>query len=269
VTDSLSPPGQSSGDPLAEARADIDGIDLALLGLIARRGRAADVIAAAKAAEASPLRPGREVALMRRILSSAAPDVDPETLVWVWRGLIGANVRRQRSLEVIAAGGLDAVRHMELARQHFGPLLKVSRESDVRAALSRVAADVVAVTPWPGASGPGMWWPALTETRFQGISIVACLPMRGAEPEAALVATGAPLEPSGAHDHTLLIGFDQRFRVEKALVEAGLAGRLLARANASVLVQIDGFLAPGDGRRDALQTAGLDGARVVGTFSPL
>ncbi len=265
MTESPSP----AGDTLAEARAEIDAVDLALLGLIARRGRAADVIAAGKDATASPLRPAREVALLRRVLAMAAPDVDPETLIWIWRGLIGANVRRQRALEVIAAGGLDAVRHMELARQHFGPLLKVTRESDVRAALSRVGPDLVAVTPWPGASGPGMWWPALTESRFHAVSIVACMPMRGPEPEAALVAAGAPLEPSGSNDHTLLVGFDQRFRVERALSESGLTGRLLARANASVLVQIEGFLAQGDPRRDALQLAGLDGARVVGTFSPL
>lgn len=258
-----------TGDPIAEARAEIDAIDTALLGLIARRARAADVIAAHKGADTSPLRPAREAALMRRVLQAAAPDVDAETLVWVWRGLIGANVRRQRALEVIAAGGLDPVRHVELARGHFGPLLKVARETDVRAALARVSADVVAVTPWPGPSGPGMWWPALTETRFQNVSLVACLPVRGAEPEAALVATGAPLEASGAGDHTLLIGFDQRFRVDKALSEAGFTGRVLARANASVLVQVEGFVAAGDPRRDALQTAGLDGARVVGAFSRL
>jgi chorismate mutase len=265
VTEPLPP----AGDPLAAARAEIDAIDLALLGQIARRGRAADIIAANKDAEASPLRPAREAALLRRLLSAAPPDVDAEALIWIWRGLIGANIRRQRALDVVAAGGLDPVRHMELARLHFGPLLKVNRETDVRAALARVGPDLVAVTPWPGASGPGMWWPALLETRFQAVAIVACLPMRAGEPEAALVASGVPLEPSGANDHTLVVAFDQRFRVDKALADAGLTGRMLARANASVLVQIDGFLGPNDPRRDALQMAGLDGVRVVGTFSPL
>jgi hypothetical protein len=114
-----------------------------------------------------------------------------------------------------------------------------------------------------------MWWPSLTESRFQNLYVVACLPMRGDEPEAALVAAGVPLEPTAHNDQTLFIGFDQRFRIDRALSDAGLSGRLLARANASVLVQVEGFVAPTDPRRDALQQAGLDGARVVGTFSPL
>ncbi len=268
------PPPSSSGSDaaIARARAEIDRVDAALLDLIGARAEAVAALAAATDPMGSPLRPAREVALLRRLLAQAPKEVEPETLIWVWRGLIAASIRRQKPIEAIAAGGLDPVRQSELARLHFGPTAKISRESDVRVALSRVVAaenkDRVAVTPWPGASGPGMWWPVLTEGRFQTLSVVAMLPMRG-EPEAAVVTSGAPLEPSGANDRALIVGFDQRFRLDRALAEAGLEGRLLARANASVLVGVEGFLSPFDDRFKALQAAGLDGARVVGAFSPL
>lgn len=267
------PPSASGSDAaIARARAEIDRIDAALLDLIGARAEAVAALAAAKDPTGSPLRPAREAALIRQLLAQAPKDVEPETLIWVWRGLIAASIRRQKPIEVIAAGGLDAVRQSELARLHFGPGAKISKESDVRVALSRVAAaenkDLVAVTPWPGSSGPGMWWPVLTESRFQSLSVVAMLPMRG-EPEAAVVTSGAPLEPSGAGDRTLIVGFDQRFRLDRAIAEAGLEGRLLARANASVLVLAEGLVSASDDRFKALQAAGLDGARVVGAFSPL
>lgn len=272
VTTEATPPPATPDAQLAQARAKIDGVDSALLGLIGERSEAVAALAVAKDPSGSPLRPAREAALLRRLLAQAPSGVEPDTLIWVWRGLIASSIRKQKPIEVIAAGGHDAVRHLELARLHFGPGAKITRDSDVRSALSRVAAaeakDVAAVTPWPGSSGPGMWWPALTEGRFQGLSVVAMLPMRG-EPEAALVTTGAPLEPSGANDHTLIVGFDQRFRLDKALAEAGVQGKLLARANASVLVQAEGFVSPHEDRFKALQLAGLDGARVVGAFSPL
>ena len=272
MTSETPPPSPDSDALLAQARAKIDSVDAALLALVGERGAAVAALAAAKDPTGSPLRPAREAALLRRLVAQAPPGVEAETLIWLWRGLIAAGVRKQKPVEVIAAGGLDAVRHLELARLHFGPGAKITRDSDVRSALSRVAAadnkDVAAVTPWPGSSGPGMWWPALTEGRFQGLSVVALLPMRG-EPEAALVTAGAPLEASGANDHTLIIGFDQRFRLDKALAEAGVQGKLLARANASVLVQAEGFVSPQEDRFKALQLAGLDAARVVGAFSPL
>jgi chorismate mutase len=256
---------------ITAARAEIDQIDMQILAAIGRRMALADVVAAAKDAAESPLRPAREVQLLRRLIEKPPPGMEREVVLLIWRALIGANLRRQRPLEVVIAGGLDAVRQFDAARAHFGPTIKISREPDVRTALIKIAEsrDIAGMVPWPGAAGPGAWWGMMSESRFHGVMVGAALPMMAQEPEFALVASGLRLAPAG-EDRTLLVGFDQRFRLTRALSEAGLTGRETARgANHAVLVTVDGFLAANDPRRDALAIAGLDGVRVVGTFSQL
>lgn len=264
----LPPPAQEA--LLASARAEIDAIDVDIAALIARRARAVGALSAAKTPQESALRPAREVQLVRRLIAGAPAEADADVIVAVWRTLIAASLKRQRPIEVVAAGGIDAVRQFDIARQHFGAQLRLTRQADVRAALLRVAEgpDVVAVLPWPGASGPGSWWAMLAESRFHGVAVAAGLPMQAGEPEAALVASRVPLEPAGK-DRTLLIAFDRGFRLQRALQEAGLVGRELARANEAVLVEVDGFMAGDDPRRSVLAKAGLDAVRVVGTFAPL
>jgi chorismate mutase len=255
---------------LAALRAEVDAIDDAMLALAMKRAGMARTLVSAKDASGSILRPAREVQILRRLIAASGDAMEPDAVVAVWRALIGVNLALQRPLEVIAAGAIDPVRQVDLARQHFGPQARISRAADMRAVLSRVAAqtDVAAVLPWPGASGPGSWWASLMESRFQPIQVVAGLPMRAGAPEAALVASGVKLEACG-RDRTLIVAQDQHFRLSRALQEAGLTGRELARANIAVLAELDGFVAQEDLRREALARAGLDGVRVVGAFAPL
>jgi chorismate mutase len=260
-------------DALAALRAEIDRIDSGLLDLIAERARIGDELGAAKPGAKLPLRPAREVQLMRRLLAAAQGRVDPDLVVEIWRALIAANVRSQKPVDVVVGvgGGADPLRHFDLARRHFGARTRIHRVEAAREALTRSAEleNVVAVVPWPNKTGAGMWWHILTESRYHRLFVIAALPMRGGgeeEPEAAVVAAGVPLEPAG-DDITLGLAFDRHYKTQRALVEAGLKGAEIARADTRVLVRLDEFMAPEDPRAGLLIRAGLDQFKVVGSYA--
>lgn len=271
-----SPEAPIPADPIAALRAEIDALDHALLDMLTARGGFATQLAAAKGPGAAlPMRPAREVAMLRALVAKAGPNLDAETILEVWRALIAANIRRQGAVEIlvpVAAGATpDPIRVFDLVRRHFGAGAKITRGEDVRGALARAleAPNLVIAAPWPGATGAGAWWPILNESKFKSLAIFAALPMRadGAEPDLALVADKAPLEPAG-EDVTFAIAYDPHHRSARALAEQGLSGREVSRARGeTVLIRLDGFVGAEDPRVSRLALAGLDGFRIVGAFA--
>jgi chorismate mutase / prephenate dehydratase len=265
-----------AADPIAALRAEIDALDHAILDMLAVRGGFAARLAAAKGpAAALPVRPAREVALLRALIAKAGPSLDADTIIEVWRALIGASVRRQGAVEILAplgaAANADPVRTFDHIRRHFGASAKISRVEDVRAGLSRALdqPNAIVAAPWPGATGPGAWWPILNESRFKSLGIFAALPLIAdrEEPEMVLVANKAPLEPAG-DDVSLAIAYDPHHRAARALADQGLSGREISRARGeTVLIRLDGFVPGEDIRLARLAPAGLDEFRIVGAFA--
>lgn len=258
-------------DALERARRAIDAVDDRLLALIGERAALAAEVASAKGPVAgSPMRPAREVAMLRRLSGAASGGVDGALVIEIWRALIADNLRRQKCVEVFTGGALDQVRLFDLARRHFGAGAKINRCEDSRVTLTRMTDTPAgaAVMPFPGKAGAGMWWPMLSESRFRDVVIVAALPMRddGADPEAAVITRGAPLEKAGG-DTTLAFAQDPHFRLVRALNEGKVAGREIARAGTAVLVQLDGYVAPDDARLVAMSRAGLEALRIVGCYA--
>jgi len=259
-------------DPLDAIRQEIDGVDKSLLALFAQRLQLAEKLAATKEQGGLPIRSGREVALLRRLIAEAPAPLERELVVELWRSLIGASLRRQRVIDVVVGGGRsDPTRMFDIARRHFGARTRISHVGEPQAALQKAAENpqtVVAVTPWPAAPGVGSWWPALSERRFHDLHLVAGLPLlgQGDEPEACVFAAGAT-DASGHGDVTLLLAFDQHHKVQRALNEAGLTGREVARSEPRVLLRIEGFLGLTDPRAGALNSYGLEGVRVLGSYA--
>lgn len=259
-------------DPLDAIRREIDGVDTALLSMIAQRLKLVERLSQVKAASAAPpIRPGREVTLLRRLISELPPGVDRETVVEVWRALIGAALRRQRAIEVVVGGGRsDPTRLFDAARRHFGAATKIQHVGEPQAALQRAVdnpATVLAVTSWPAAPGVGAWWPALSERRYHGLCLIAGIPWlsTGDDPEAAVFSSARPEEAGG--DISLLLAFDPHHRVQRALPEVGLVGREVARAEPRVFVRIEGFVDIDDPRVGALARSGLESCRVLGSYA--
>lgn len=258
---------------LDQVRREIDRVDETILSLLAERLRLGDSIVALKTPETGlPIRPGREVNLLRRLIAAAPAPLERELVLEVWRALIAANLRRQRVIDVAVGGARsDPTRLFDIARRHFGARTRIHYVGDAQSALQRAAENPdrwVAVTPWPAAPGVGSWWPALSEARFGGLQAIAGLPLLGPaseDPEGCVFAASDAEEAGG--DVSLLMVFDEHFRVQQALKEVGLAGRELARSPPRVLLRIEGFLARDDARAAALVANGLQRARVIGAYA--
>lgn len=264
--------GSPSDDPLDLIRRDIDGIDKTLLSLFAQRLQLADKLATTKAQQGLPIRSGREVALLRRLIAEAPAPLERELVVELWRSLIGASLRRQRVIDVVVGGNRgDPTRLFDIARRHFGARTRISHVPEPQAALQKVVENpqtMVAVTAWPAAPGVGSWWPALSERRFHDLHLIAGLPLLGPasdDPEACVFAA-TPTDAAGG-DVTILIAFDQHHRAQRALNETGLQGKEVARSEPRVLLRIDEFVAVNDPRAAALTSHGLDGVRVLGSYA--
>jgi chorismate mutase / prephenate dehydratase len=262
------------GDPLEALAREVDSIDAALLALIVQRLGLGDRISQLKPPVAGlPLQPGREIAVLRRLMAAASPGLlEPEIVVEIWRTLLAAATRRQRVIDVYVGGGRgDPTRLFDLARRHFGARARIQHVGEPQATLLRVLEAPersVAVTPWPAAPGVGAWWPALSENRFRNIHLIAGLPQLGnAEetPEACVLAASAPDE--AGEDISLLLAFDPHHRVVRALKDAGLNGREIARAEPRVLLRIDGFVGVDDPRAASLTRLGLESVRVLGAYA--
>jgi chorismate mutase len=264
------PPGD---DPLEPIRREIDAVDSSLLSLFAQRLRLAENLASAKAPQGGvPIRTGREVAMLRRLIAEAPAPLEKELVIELWRALIGASLRRQRVVDVVVGGGRgDPTRLFDIARRHFGSRARIQHVAEPQLALQKVAENpqtYVAVTPWPAAPGVGAWWPALTERRFHDLHLIAGLPLLGAgteEPEAAVFAA-SPTDEAG-RDVSMLIAFDPHHRLQRGLNDVGLVGKEVGRAEPRVMVRVEGFVGIDDPRAGALARSGLDSVRVLGSYA--
>lgn len=258
--------------PIETIREEIDGIDKTLLALFADRLKAADKLTGLKAPETGlPIRPGREVALLRRLVAEAPAPLERELVVELWRALMAASLRRQRVIDVVVGGGRsDPTRLFDVARRHFGARTRIKDLVEPQAALQKAAENpdtMVAVTTWPAAPGLGAWWPALSERRFHNLQIIYGLPLLAGtdEPEAAVFAASQPEEAGG--DVTMMMAFDPHHRLQRALNEVGFTGRELARAEPRVLLRVEGFVGADDPRAAAMTRSGLDSVRVLGSYA--
>jgi chorismate mutase len=264
----------SGPDEALEAiRRDIDGVDGQLLALFAERLRLSERVVELKAPQAGlPIRTGREVAMLRKLIAAAPAPLERELVIELWRALVSASLRRQRVIDVVVGGGRgDPTRLFDIARRHFGARARIAHVGEPQNAMLKVVENpdrFVAVTPWPAAPGVGGWWPALTERRFADLHLIAGLPLLGSadeSPEACVFAASAP-DPAGG-DVSLLMAFDPHHRLQRAFKEAGLEGKELARAEPRVLLRVDGFVAHNDPRAAVLARSGLESVRVLGSYA--
>lgn len=265
-------------NPLAALRSEIDAIDDALHELLMRR---ADVVARLAAsrikASTSPLRPGREAQILRRLLARHAGPLPEQALVRLWREILSISSAMQGPFSVaVFTQGADQAR---LARQHFGSLTPVrSHPTPARALAAVVAGEAqVAVLPLPQEAEPAeaAWWTGLDSPRLQ---VVARLPFWSPAPEptaeALVVAAGAP-DPSGADRSLLRIEMRSdlgtgggRARLLADLAAAGLPPRqlLLHRGDGVLLAlaELDGVVTPEDPR---LKNLPVDRALPLGFYA--
>ena len=273
-----------TGPTLDSLRAEIDEIDDSLHELLMRRTEASEQVRAVKQG-ARPIlfRPGREAAIIKRLLARHGGTLPPEALIQIWREIIASSTRLQGpfSVAIYATAGIE----LDLARAQFGvltPLLPMSSVGPVLAALDDGQAQL-GVVPLPEDTPDEPWWRGCG-SGGDALHILARLPFVSASAQpAALVVGRQPFEPTGDDRGYLVIeiaGEISRARLSAALTAAGLKPRGFpaearladgrGAARPTLLVETEDYVAPGDPRLGRLREAagtGLAGVRPIGGYA--
>jgi chorismate mutase-like protein len=273
----------SSPESLDVLRARIDEIDDRLHALLMERTAVVGQVAAAK--EATPgissLRPGREAAILRRLMAAHRGPLGRGTVVRIWRELITSQLMIQTQFAVAVYVPQGEASFWDLARDHFSSNAPMTPYRSIGQVLSAVteSASTVGVVPMPQQGDTDPWWRGLLSRDEMAPRVFARLPFgpRGnarTEGGDALAIGRVPVEPTGA-DRSLLIvesgGGTSRGRLISSLGAAGLPCTFVAapesRPEASLfLVEVEGFVTPEDDRlRSFLDQVG----ETVGLVQPI
>jgi len=234
---------------LEEVRAKIDLIDRELLSLIDRRAAMAHEVTRAKEAAGQgsnfALRPARETALIRKLLTLPRESADRALIIRIWRELVGDSLARQGPFHLTVWGGKNPARASELARLRFGwaPSLRMVDKPEEAVASARMFGQV-GVLPLEG-----VWWARLlAEPKVSVFAVVPCLGVWG-QPQALAIAD-VPIEPSGEGDETLWLtdSSEQSWQIEIALGRDGVAAKLLYEGGGLKLFSLAGFYEKNDER---------------------
>lgn len=195
------------GAALEALRQELDGIDGSLLALLAERFVVTEQVKALKQVAAkvtqTPLRPGREAMMLRRLLGEAKrKGLDQGFVLRQWRGIIAESVRQQSSITIHIPQKLSATMgHRLRIRDHFGAIA-VEEWKDEAQAMTQVSAapgDLCIVET------TGAWIEPMIAGKAGGAQVLQTLPvMADGEPPKLLVMGRATVEATG-QDETLLV----------------------------------------------------------------
>lgn len=182
---------------LETLRDEIDRIDDRIHDLIVERAALVERISAAKSLDSVALRPGREAAILRRLMERHTGAFPKRALIRIWRELMGALLGMQRPFSVVVYQPERGAGYIDLARNHFGvvsPLVTYQTAGHV----VRVVADgqaSVGVVPLQTPSDAEPWWLSLTAGADNLPRVVARLPMLAEQP--------SPGRPEPLHAYVL------------------------------------------------------------------
>jgi len=288
----LKPPAPAAVPDLASLRAELDRLDDALHDTLMRRAEVVMQVAALRVKGPVPLRPGREAAIIRRLLARHSGGLPAFGIVRIWRELLGATTAQQHPLVIGVCQAQGSEAYLAVAREHFGALTPLRTYHSPAEAIHEVIAGhtTVAVLPMPTESeAPAVaWWPALMHQYAQRVYVVARLPFWTPRPEGApsvqaLVVSAASPDPSG-QDRSLL-GLELPPEVSHARLGAVMAAAgfqfgttILQEAGTAILqedsgspvtralIEVDGLVSDDDTRLSALQLV-LRPPMVLGAYA--
>lgn len=258
---------------LDDLRREIDKIDDSLHDLIMRRAELVAAIGAAKAGGSS-FRPGREAAILRRLLKRHRGQFPREVLVRLWREIISAFLRMQGAFSVaVVSDGTDL---LPLAREEYGsstPIASFHTAGQALGALREGHASL-AVLPLPQEVEERPWWPMLFSADGARPFIAARLPFAASGQPAVEALVVARIEQTETGDDRSFLGFEtadavSRTGLKEAFAKADLAVHFAASwrdADGQAwlhLVEIDGYVAPDDRRLARVASSVGAGARDV------
>lgn len=288
--DAAPPSASGSADSvLEELRRAIDAIDDRLHDLVLERARVVEGIGAAKRAagqESGPVfvRPGREMAILRRLLARHSGPFPRSVIVRMWREMFAGTLAVQNPLNVAVYMPARGAGYLEIARDQYGAYTRMEPMQTPGTVVRMVAEGqaTIGVLPLPMLEEGQKWWTMLVSDMPGTPRVISRLPTCGPGPgrgdgAEALAIGRMPPEPTG-DDRTLLV-VETRPDLSragiKALVEqAGLPVQELADTDEPHagdrlhLLELSAYVAPDDPRVVHL---GLDSqvarAMVIGGYA--
>jgi len=250
-------------------RRRIDEIDDRLQDLLIERLEIVGRVAAHKRGKGAIAahQPAREAEIIRRLVRRGNGAFPAATLVRMWRELLAATVRLQSSFAVAVYGPPQASGYWDLARDHYGshtPMVPYRSVGQVIGAVMDGQA-AVGILPMPIEDEPDPWWRQLMSADGNAPHVIARLPFgaRGnaSSNSADALAIGRGIEQPTGQDRTLFAIENardiSRGRIVSTLSELGLACSFITSCehteSANTLIEVDGFVAPGDPRLDQLR----------------
>lgn len=259
--DQSTPPSSAATPATLDAlRQSIDRIDDTLLDLIMERTSVVEHVGAAKqaAGDASGifLRPGREMAILRRLLARHEGRFPKAVVVRIWRELFAALVALQGPLSVAAYMPARGAGFLEIARDQYGAYTPMTASQTTPPVVRAVAEGdaTIGILPLPQHDDPQPWWPSLVSDSAMTPRIVAKLPTAGPGPgrgdgaQALAIARLFP-EPTGA-DYSFVV-----VETPSSLSRAGLRS-ILEAADLVVIDITDGYDVGGEARLHLIEVEG-------------
>jgi chorismate mutase-like protein len=259
---------------LDDLRRRIDEIDDRLHDLLMERAEVVQAIGETKRVNGAPvLRPGREAAILRRLMQRHSGRFPKGAILRIWRELVAAQTGLQAPFAVAVYLPQTGPGFWDLARDHWGSQCTMTPYGSVAQVIRAVTEGqvTVGVLPMPHEGESDPWWPQIASADETTPRIVARLPFgaRGnarAEPGDALAIAKLPIEETGADRSFLIVethGDVSRARLMSALGQAGLVCNFFAghTPRSQVLAEVEGLVAPRDPRIARLVE--LDGEAVA------
>src|SRR5271170_7005723 len=188
------PPEPDSAEPpwpcdLGVLRTELDRIDDGLHDLLMRRAEVVRQVAASGAKNGMALRPGREAAILRRLLARHAGALPPQAVVRIWRELLAGTTAMQGPFVIAVCDSDPGAGFIQAAREQFGALTPLRVHGSAAQAIADVSAGraTVAVLALPSETEAPReaWWMALLQKDEPRIHVVARLPFWTRRPEGA------------------------------------------------------------------------------------
>jgi chorismate mutase/prephenate dehydratase len=254
----------SSKPTLDDLRRQIDAIDDQMHDLIMRRTEIVEAIGKEKKDGKVPaFRPGREAAILRRLVARHSGHFPAVALVRMWREMLAATVGMQANFAIAVYAPSAASGYWDLARDHFGSFAPMTAYHSIGQVIRAVTDKQVSigVLPMPSEDDADPWWRFLVSSDAAAPRVVARLPFAGrgnarvGGGDALAVGSGT-LEPTGA-DRSLIVvetrGEVSRARLFSALSASGLTCNFFAAFDPGGgtklnLVELTDFVLPGDKR---------------------
>ncbi len=160
-------------------RQKIDALDNQIHDLLMERADLITSIADEKKKNGIPIvQPAREARMIRRLMERHRGPLPEETIVRIWRELVGSVSLLQTGLSVAVSISPTQPEYWDMAKDYFGSVLPMHRAATPVSALGMLRDNKVnfAVLPWPDLEDESPWWAHLVEGANTDIHIMQRLP---------------------------------------------------------------------------------------------